>query len=319
MPRVELPTLALTLAVYAAWLALTWLAGEGHAIAFPLLAVVLTLHASLQHEHIHGHPTRHDAVNAWLAGWPLSLWLPYGVYRRSHREHHASHALTDPREDAESFYVEPARFAAMGRGRRVWRVILQTLLGRLLLGPASVVLSTAVSETRRWRALDAATRRAERAGLVGHGLGLIAVLLWLVGCCDVPLWLYVAAAVYPGLSLTLLRSFAEHRPHRSHALRTNVVESPWLGWLFLHNNLHVVHHDEPGLPWYRLRERWRADRCRHRDAGVLVYPGYQSLLRYALSPKDPPVYPDRPAPAPRRPARGHGRDDVGASVSASRS
>lgn len=291
MMRIELPTLALTVAVYAAWLLLTWLAGDGHVVAFPLLAVLLALHSSLQHEHIHGHPTPHDALNAWLAGWPLGLWLPYSVYRRSHREHHASEALTDPRRDAESFYVDESRFAAMSAPRRAWRVALQTLLGRLLLGPVEMVRATIVEETRRRPALDRATRRAERMGLVGHGLGVVVVLTWLVIVCEVSPVLYAIAAVYPGMSLTLLRSYAEHRPHQRHEHRTNVVESRLLGWLYLHNNLHVVHHEHPGLPWYRLPKRWRADRSRHVNAGVLVYPGYRALLRYAVVPKDSPVHP----------------------------
>ncbi len=291
MPRIELPTLALTAATYASWLILTWVAGEGHAVAFVPLAVLLAFHTSLQHEHIHGHPTRHDAVNTWLAGWPLGLWLPYSVYRRSHRAHHASEALTDPERDAESFYVDGTSFAAMSPPRRAWHRALQTLLGRLVLGPLTTILSTVVGEVRRWTTLDPTTRRHELPGLIGHGLGVVAVLLWLVGVCGVSPWLYFLAGVYPSLSLTLLRSYAEHRPHPRQAHRTNVVESPLLGWLFLHNNLHVVHHEEPGLPWYRLPERWHADRSRHLAEGVRVYPGYRALLRYAITPKDSPVHP----------------------------
>lgn len=290
MRRIEAPTLLLTIAVYLAWLGLTFAAGRGAVSAFPLLVVVLTLHTSLQHEHIHGHPTPSERVNSGLAGWPLSLWLPYSIYRRTHREHHASEALTDPRYDAESFYVEGARFARMSAPRRAWRTGLQTLIGRLLLGPATMIVTTVASEARRWRRLDGRSRREELGGLLAHAAGVALVMLWLVGICELSPWLYAAAAVYPALSLTLLRSYAEHRPHPDATKRTNVVESR-LGWLYLHNNLHVVHHDHPGLPWYALPRRWQLERARHEADGVRIYRGYRALLPFLVTAKDAPVHP----------------------------
>ena len=64
VPRAELPTLLLLAATYAAWAAVTGFATAlGPWLAVPLLALVLAQHSSLQHEAIHGHPTRdHDAL-----------------------------------------------------------------------------------------------------------------------------------------------------------------------------------------------------------------------------------------------------------------
>ena len=45
--------------------------------------VLITLHSSLQHEIVHGHPTRWLGVNRLLAMLPLSLWLPFERYRRA--------------------------------------------------------------------------------------------------------------------------------------------------------------------------------------------------------------------------------------------
>lgn len=299
---VELPTLLLTLGVYAAWLVLTLATSRLGPIAYVALAVLLALHTSLQHEHIHGHPTRSDRVNAWLAGWPLSLWLPYTIYRRSHRDHHASTALTDPLDDAESYYVDADRWAAMGPLGRAWRTVLQTLLGRLLLGPAAVIGGTVRSEIHRWLELDATVRRRERAGLIAHAAGVALVLGWLVVVCDASPLVYFAAAVYPGLSLTLLRSYAEHRPDPDPSFRTTVVESPLFGLLFLHNNLHVIHHDAPGLPWYALPRRWRQEREHHRERGVTIHRGYRTLLRFLVTPKDSPLHPGS-SPHPDRGSR----------------
>ena len=78
------------------------------------------------------------------------------------------------------------------------------------------------------------------------------------------------------------------------ARRTAVVEtaSP-LALMYLHNNLHVVHHAEPTLPWYAIPARWEAARDEMRATRPdLVHPGYLSLaLRYGVQPKEPTVYP----------------------------
>lgn len=290
-PRLELPTLLLTLAVYGGWLSLTLMAADGHLWAWPGLVILLALHSSLQHELIHGHPTRSERVNAWLAGVPLSLWLPFTVYRRTHREHHASSALTDPRLDPESFYVGRDRYDGRGRLWRAYRWSLQTLVGRLVLGPIAMVIGTGGEEWHRWRRLDVASRRAEVVGLLVHLLGVVLVVGWLVVAARLSLALYVVAGVYPSMSLTLLRSYAEHTPHAEVERRTVVVESWLFGWIYLHNNLHVVHHEAPGLPWYQLPGRWRARRAHYLARGVRVYRGYRSFGCYLVRPKDAPVYP----------------------------
>ena len=38
-----------------------------------------------------------------------------------------------------------------------------------------------------------------------------AILIWVIGVCGMPFWVYVACFVYPGVSLAMVRSFAEHR------------------------------------------------------------------------------------------------------------
>ncbi|MFN6978595.1 MAG: fatty acid desaturase, partial [Gemmobacter sp.] len=65
---------------------------------------------------------------------------------------------------------------------------------------------------------------------------------------------------------------------------------------FLNNNLHVVHHMHPNVPWYRLPALYAANRAhyRRRNDGY-VYRSYAEVFRrYALRAKDPvahPVYP----------------------------
>ena len=61
-------------------------------------------HMSLQHEIIHGHPTRKRWINNLIGQWPLALWLPFENYRHSHLAHHNDERLTDPLDDPESYY-----------------------------------------------------------------------------------------------------------------------------------------------------------------------------------------------------------------------
>jgi fatty acid desaturase len=91
----EWPTLGLAAAIYGGWV----LATLYHA-RLPMLLLVavggwLTAwHGSLQHEVIHDHPTPWRGVNTAMALPPLSLWLPFDIYRRSHRIHHVLEHLT---------------------------------------------------------------------------------------------------------------------------------------------------------------------------------------------------------------------------------
>src|SRR6266852_3269082 len=81
--------------------------------------------------------------------------------------------------------------------------------------------------------------------------GIAAILYWLVAICDMSVGFYLAALVYPGTSLLLVRSFAEHRAAPDVRQRIAIVENAWiLGPLFLFNNLHAAHHERPDLAWY---------------------------------------------------------------------
>jgi fatty acid desaturase len=127
-----------------------------------------------------------------------------------------------------------------------------------------------------------------------------AVGLWVTAVCEIPLWQYVALYVYPGLALTLLRSFAEHRPAAEQDHRTAIVEGdPLTRLLFLNLNFHAVHHADPGLPWYALPGVYAWDKAAILAGnGGYRIEGYGRLLRENLiTPRDHPVHPDERAAA----------------------
>ena len=60
--------------------------------------------------------------------------------------------------------------------------------------------------------------------------------------------------------------------------------------LFLNNNLHVVHHENPGVAWYVLPQRFARERAEVlRRNGGYYFSGYGALVwRYGLRPKERP-------------------------------
>jgi len=274
---VEWPTVLLAVVIYGLWAAATYFHDR---LAWPLLALVggwtIAWHGSLQHEIIHGHPTRSRRVNTLLGFAPLSLWLPFEVYRRSHQAHHATQHLTDPAHDPEARYL-PASASWL---RRLIAGFQATLLGRLVLGPVIEIGSFLLSEAGLL-----ARGEPGRARLwLLHGLAVTLVIAWLAWVCRMPIWLYGLCFVYPGAALSLLRSFAEHRADPTPQHRVAVVEhAPILGLLFLYNNLHAAHHDRPSAPWHSLPGFYARERERLlRANGGLVYRGYGEILRRFL-------------------------------------
>ncbi|WFU05197.1 fatty acid desaturase (plasmid) [Rhizobium sp. CB3171] len=289
--RIEWQTIALAVVIYGGFLMVTWCWQS-----LPVIAVIvcggwlIAWQGSLQHEVIHGHPSRHRGINDAMGWPPLSLWLPYAIYREGHLTHHRDEYLTDPIEDPESSYFTRAAWERMGRVGKTIATWNLTLLGRLTLGPLVMIVSFLGQEF-------SLVLRGDRQRMmlwVRHAAGVAAVLFWVLWICAMPLWLYLIGFIYFGAALTRLRSYTEHRYADHHYERTAIVEnSPLFGLLFLYNNLHVLHHQWPGIPWYRIPSLYR----RYRNQlislnGGLVYDGYRDIARrFLLKQHDSPSHP----------------------------
>ncbi|KPC51347.1 fatty acid desaturase [Amantichitinum ursilacus] len=284
LEAIEWPTWILLLVIYGAWIAAAWASAHMSAwLAVPGLALVLAWYSSLQHELLHGHPTRNAAFNRYLGLLPLAVWYPFDEYKRSHLAHHEEAHLTYPGIDPESNYLAPAAFKRLPRPLQPLRRATRTALGRIFLGPAFAIVAT-------WR--DGWRDKTHRAIWLQH-LSLLALVAGLLVALHAPLWRYLLAS-YLALGTSMLRSFYEHRPASIAAHRVVLNEAGWF-WrlLFLNNNYHLVHHEQPRLPWYRIAAEYRADRSAllQRNGHFLV-PGYgYLLLHYGLRPIDAPTYP----------------------------
>ena len=285
----EWPTWAALAGCHATWaLALILWDMLGPFVAVPA-ALAVAFHSSLQHEVLHGHPTRSAAVNESLVFLPLGLAIPYRRFRDLHLKHHNDERLTDPYDDPESFYLPPERWAGLCAVRRALFWLNATFAGRLIVGPALAMYGFWRSEIGLLRAGDARVPGAWARHLAG-----VALVLGIVRLAGVPLWEYVLFAAYPGMSLIMVRSYIEHRAAEKAEHRTAIVEAS-LFWrlLFLNNNFHSVHHRLPSLPWYRLGAIWRAEREGYltRNGGYLVRGYGEVLRRWGLRPREPVVHP----------------------------
>ncbi|ABE34945.1 fatty acid desaturase family protein [Paraburkholderia xenovorans LB400] len=290
--RTQWPTWALIAAIYGGWFSVATHARDlGLPVTTLLLALLGTWYMSLQHELLHGHPTRSPLVNALLGFAPLAVCFPYGIYRDSHLQHHDDPHLTHPERDPESYFVGRFAWQRAGWAIRALLTFRNTFVGRLLVGPAFAIAATGVAALRRikggdWRDVPV---------WLAHFAALAALTAWLQHVCAIPAWVFIVGAGYGSLSVGSVRSFQEHRAAQAHEHRTVINEAAWF-WrlLFLNNNYHLVHHDLPHVPWFALRRVYEASREQYvaRSGGFLVR-GYSEWLRlYALAAVAHPVYED---------------------------
>jgi len=295
MTKIEWPTLGVLVLCYALWASATTLvATMSLPLAIVATGLAITLHSSLQHEALHGHPTRFLWLNEALVFPALGLLVPYGRFRDLHLEHHRDAHLTDPYDDPESCYLDPAVWQSLSPLSRRILIFNNTLLGRMLVGPLISQWSFMMGDLARHRSGDPAPARAW--GL--HLLALAPVILWLATIGTMPLWSYLLA-MYLGHAILRIRTFLEHQAHERANGRTVIIEDRGLlAFLFLNNNFHAVHHANPKLAWYHLPARYRAHRETYlaRNRGYR-YRSYLTIIRqFLLRPKEPVAHPhyDRP-------------------------
>ncbi|MEM6727167.1 MAG: fatty acid desaturase, partial [Pseudomonadota bacterium] len=281
----EWPTLALFAVAYGGVAGLLFLPVWA---AIPGLALLIALHASLQHEAIHGHPFRAAWANAALAWPPLTLAIPYLRFYDTHLAHHTDARLTDPFDDPETNFLASADYARLPAWVRGVLRVNNTLIGRLLIGPVVGQVMFVMGDVR-------AAREGDRRVALGWLLHVpaVVVVIALVLLSPLPLWAYLVAA-YLALSILKIRTFCEHQAHEQTGGRSVIIEDRGpLALIFLNNNLHVVHHLHPNVPWYELPAQFRARRDKYLklndDYRFSSY--WEVFRRYFLRAKDPVAHP----------------------------
>jgi fatty acid desaturase len=290
---IEWPTLIVFTATYALWaVGTTLLWPFSPALAVIATALAIAQYSSLTHEVLHGHPFRNQTLSEALVFPGITVFVPYLRFKDLHLQHHFDPALTDPYDDPESNFVDPAVWEQVPA---YWKAVLRfnnTLAGRMLLGPAISLWALVKGDLHL-------ILRGDRRVALGWGLhlaGMVPVLWWLIAVSTLPIWAYLLAA-YLGWSLLKIRTYLEHRAHDAARARTVVIESRGpLAFLFLNNNFHVVHHMHPRVAWYKLPALYRS----RRDHYLLRnddyrFQSYAEVFRsYLWRAKDPVPHPLRP-------------------------
>ena len=304
--HVEWPTLLLIALAYAMWgLASAHADAIGPVLTILMLALATTLHSSLQHEVVHGHPLPSRAWSVALVFPPIGFVIPYERFRDLHLAHHHDERLTDPYDDPESNYLDPVVWDRLPVAVRGLLRLNNTLLGRMVLGPA-------IGLAQFWHGDLTALARGDRLvwrAWALHALGLVPVIAWLMTVGTAQWWEIVAGA-YLGLSILRIRTFLEHRAHEAVPGRSVIIEDRGpLALLFLNNNLHALHHAAPRVPWYRLPALYALKRndilARNRH---YLYRSYAEVFaKHLVRLKDPVAHPLRakdPAVLPAMRLRG---------------
>lgn len=290
--RFEWQTFSLIIMVYGGLAGLVWF---HQSLPWWVLLIcgtyLATLHSSLEHEVLHGHPTPYRFVNEALAWLSPNFWLPFGRYRDTHLSHHQDENLTDPLLDPESYYFHPNAWQDLALWQRIILRLNQRLVGRLVIGPI-------VSQVRQIYG-DCQLIFKKRNGRVLRQwlmfLGSCSVSYYLIAVvAGMNFWLYYILIAYPAIGLALNRSYAEHRAHPDVAARTIIIEAgPLWSLLYLNNNLHVVHHLYPHLPWYKLPSLYWG----YREEFNAYNQGYsfasyaEIFYRYGFQAKESIIYP----------------------------
>jgi fatty acid desaturase len=283
-------TLIIAALVYGGWFAtvfthkqLPWWA------TFALLTWFGAWHLSLQHELVHGHPFQNSKLNAALASFSVTLWVPFLSFKRDHISHHNA-TLTHPHLDTESYYSMPDKWQDSGRFLRTLYWANRTLAFRLTVWSVFSAVQYFVADA--WRAIRNIDNA--RSAWLLHLPAIVAVFFIVTRQAEMSLLEYLIGGVFGSHSLNMMRSFAEHKTLSNESNRTAIIDAGRImSLLMLNNNLHIAHHEEPSAPWYLVPETAKRLNSFERAAqiGALYSGGYGEIIRrFTFRPYDQPVY-----------------------------
>lgn len=256
-PAVAWPTLALAVALPIALLTVVGL-GLSRALPLwvctPVLAIISYAHYTLVHEAIHGNVVASPKSAAWIntvVGWIGALGMGSGwpALQRTHVLHH-SHTNTE--RDPDIFV----------KGTLVQLLRKWTISAPMSLMPIFVVRFI---NPERYKRLGTILSPAEIAQVSAVALFTLALLVAAIATGHVVDWLmlWFLPTRIAMLMLNILFQWLPHHPFDHTERYLNTRASLWAGGTFLtlQQNLHLVHHLWPSVPFYnyaRLFKRLRA-------------------------------------------------------------
>lgn len=253
-PPVAWPTLILAVALPTTLLAVIAL-GLGHILPLwactPILAAVSYAHYTLVHESIHGNVVAKPKGLAWintLVGWIGAMGMGAGwpALQRTHLLHH-SHTNTERDPDI-----------------LVKGTFVQLLIKWLVMLPMGLLPIFAIRfiSPERYKRLSGILSPAEVAQVSAVTLFTWALLIAAIATGHAADWLMLWF-LPTRLGVLLLNIFFQWLPHHpfdrtERYLNTRISLWPGGTFLLLQQNLHLMHHLWPSVPFYNYARLFRA-------------------------------------------------------------
>jgi fatty acid desaturase len=253
-----LPTVALATAVVLAEVGI-WAAVLTDTLPLWAGAVLATLAAYVAFTPM--HDASHGAIGGgkkreWLDSavghaMGLPLLAPYAMFRTIHLRHHG--ATNHPERDPDYWVNGQTAIGTAARcltiaGHYYWIAFTE------LRQPGSAMRRAAPSAL-----IGLAVQTVLLGGLVLGGFAVEALALWLI------------PGVLSSGALAFLFDWLPHHPHstRGRGVDTRLILIPGLAVPMLNQDLHLVHHLYPRVPFYRYRALYREIEGEVADAPVL--------------------------------------------------
>ncbi|MEJ1968646.1 MAG: fatty acid desaturase [Rhizomicrobium sp.] len=248
-PDIAWPTLALAMVLPGTLLTVIYLGLSGRWPLWactPLLAFVSYAHYTLVHEAIHGNvvgkPRRLHWVNT-VVGWVGALGMGAGwpVLRRTHVLHHAH---TNTERDPDIFVK-----GTLGQLIRKWAVAAM-----MNLVPLALLKFIAPGRYQRLRSILTAPEIGQTSAVAVFTLVLLVVSV-VTGHFVAWLLLWFVPLRLAMLMLNILFQWMPHYPFDRTDRYRNTRISLWVAGTFatLQQNLHLMHHLWPSVPFYNYR------------------------------------------------------------------
>lgn len=242
-PAVAWPTISLIIGVWIALVGATWLAVTGRlplAVAAIINTVALYCIYTPLHDAIHSAIVTRSRRLRWInsvigIAAAAPIWMFFHHHRKSHFVHHAK---TNMPEDPDTYAI--GSFSQVFFVKTPWALI--NYFNPVALYRECVRFRIAPWERRLTMVLFA-LYAAVALAVIAMGYGLEFLVLWLVP------W-------FVG-NLLMLMAFG-WAPHHDHSETgryrdTRISLFPGGDFLYLFQNLHLVHHMLPSVPFYRYR------------------------------------------------------------------
>lgn len=252
-PPVAWPTLALAVVLPASYLAVAWLGWSRSAppwLCTPVLAALSYAHYTLVHESVHGNLApgypRLQPLNT-VVGWvgALDLGVNWPFLMRSHLLHHAH---TNTERDPDIFVK-----GTLGQ------LVVKWLVGApFALIPLFLLKYVAPARYGRIRGLLIGSEAIQASAVTLFTLGLLVIAIATHHVIDW-LCLWFVPHRIAMLILNVLFQWLPHYPFDRAERYLNTRISLWPGgeFLSLQQNLHLIHHLWPSVPFYNYARLYR--------------------------------------------------------------